>query len=1042
MRKLLLMSFVLVLTLLQQAYAQNKTVSGTVIDQSTAQGLPGVAVIVKGTTVGTTTGVDGSYSLSIPANGTTLVYRFIGYTTVERPIGNTSTINVSLPVDNKQLEEVVVVGYGTQQKKDVTSSIAKVKGSEIANLATPSFDQQLAGRAAGVQITQPSGILGAPPAIRIRGVNSITGGTSPLVVIDGVPAFSGNVGGFANANALADINPNDIESFEILKDGAATAIYGSRASNGVILITTKKGKQGQVKFDYNGYTGWAKATQLHDLLNAEQFVEIQNEKFRNAGATTSPAALDAEGTNTNWNDFVYRTALQQSHTFSASAGTDRTKYYVSLGYTDQEGIARANSLKRYTLRTNLDQKVTNWLSFGVQAGLSRQENIGPLAGSNNLSGNTFSVIRMLPNVGVYDVNDPTGYNIDDTDPRALGRGANTMTIANGIPNIRFVLDNNIRRAVSNRVVGNTYLDFNLLKGMTFRTLIGADLSYVDDYSFQDPRHGDGYTAGGSLSQAYSPTNRWNWQNILSYNKSFNEAHNISFTGVTEYTKTRSSFFQATGTGLSDRFFQENIVSGTIATPTIAGGIGENGLASYLARVNYNYKSKYYIGGSIRTDGLSKLSPENRWGYFPGISAAWRVSEEGFFKNIGALSVISDLRIRGSYGQVGNSDISGGNYPYLGSYGSAPYGLQNGIAFNNTGNPDLRWEEQTITDLGVDLGLLGGRLNLEFAYWKKDNDNVVLGAPTAPSLGVPGNLIYRNIGRVVNDGLEFTVNAAIVDNSDFSWNANVNVSTQNNVVKALVKGQDIFPNTYTIIREGESVNSIYGYVFEGVNKANGNPIYKKADGSLVQGNIVANTATGAKATTYYVYDPSNPEVMTEQSSLTAADKQVLGNALPKWFGGIDNTFRYKGFDLNVFLRFSGGNYVMNRTRQDLLTQQFENNGVEVLNRWQSPENPGDGMTPKLYAGRSNFINTEGESSTRFVEKGDFIKLQNVALGYTLPKSLTERVKVDRLRVYAQLQNALTISDYSGLDPEVYSGLGFDYNTNPQQGVFTLGMNLGF
>ncbi|MEJ8758208.1 TonB-dependent receptor [Pontibacter sp. H259] len=1033
------MSFILTLALLNQAVAQNRTVSGKVTDQSTSQGLPGVAVIVKGTSVGTATAADGSYTLNVPADAKTLVFRFIGYTAVERAIGNASNINVTLAVDSKQLDEVVVVGYGTQQKKDVTSSISQVKGSDIANLATPSFEQQLAGRASGVQISQPSGILGAAPTIRVRGVNSISGGTQPLVVIDGVPAFSGNVGGFANANAMADINPSDIESFEILKDGAATAIYGSRASNGVILITTKKGKAGQVKFNYDGYTGQAKATELHDLLDAQQFVEIQNEKFKNSGATTLPAAMDANNTNTDWNDVVYRTAMQQSHTFSASAGNDRTKYYVSLGYSNQEGIARANSLKRYTLRTNLDQKVTNWMNFGVQAGLSRQENYGPLAGSNNLSGNTFAVVRMLPNVAVYDKNDPTGYNIDDTDPRALGRGANTMTIANGIPNVRFVLDNNLRRAGSYRGVGNAYVDFNLIDNLKFKTLIGADISLVDDYSFQDPRHGDGFTAGGSITQAFSPTHRWNWQNILSYNKSFNDIHNIDVTAVAEYTKTRGNFIQISGSGLSDRFFRENIISGTVSTQSIFGGVGENGLASYLGRFNYNYKGKYYIGGSVRADGLSKLSPENRWGYFPGASAAWRISEEEFFKNSGALNYISDLRIRGSYGQVGNSDIAGGNYPYLGSYGSAQYGGQNGIAFNNTGNPDLRWEEQTITDFGIDLGLFDGRVNLEFAYWKKDNNNVVLAAPTPPSLGVPGNSIFRNIGRIQNDGLEFTIGATVLDKGDFVWNTNLNLSTQNNEVKSLVNGSDI-PGIYTIIREGESIHSIYGYVYEGVNKANGNPIYRKADGTLVQGNIAKNGT--ASATTYYTYDPANPTSMTTANPLTAADKVVLGSALPSWFGGLDNTFRYKGFDMNVFLRFSGGNKVMNRTRQDLLTMQFENNGTEILGRWQSPEKPGDGQTPMLYAGRSSFINTEGEASSRWVEDGDFLKVQNLALGYTVPKSLTERAKIDRLRVYAQLQNAFTFSDYSGLDPEVYTGVGVDYNSNPQQRVFTVGLNLGF
>ncbi|NDK54633.1 TonB-dependent receptor [Pontibacter sp. BT213] len=1029
------MSFILTLTLLNQAVAQSRTVSGKVTDQSTSQGLPGVAVIVKGTSVGTATGVDGSYSLDVPADAKTLVFRFIGYTPVEKAIGNASSVNVTMVIDSKQLDEVVVVGYGTQQKKDVTSSISQVKGSEIANLATPSFDQQLAGRASGVQVTQPSGILGAPPTIRVRGVNSILGGTSPLIVVDGVPAFSGNAGGFTPANTLGDINPADIESFEILKDGAATAIYGSRASNGVILITTKKGKNGQVRFNYDNYVGYAEATKLHDLLDAKEFVEIQNEKYAAAGTTPDklPARMDAEGTNTDWNDYVFRRGFQQNHVFSASAGTDKTKYYVSLGYSNQEGIARANDLKRYTFRSNLDQKVTDWLDFGVQAGLTSQQNTGPLTASNSLGGNTFAVIRQLPNVKVYNPEDPTGYNIDATDRRSLGRGNNLITISDGIPNLRFVLDQNLRKATTFRGLGNAYLEAKIIDNLRFKTLLGIDASLTDDYSFNDPRHSDGFSSGGSISQAYSPTTRWTWQNILSYNKSINEVHNIDLTAVAEYTKTRGTFFQATGTGLSDRFFRENLVSGTFANQFASGGVTENGLASYLGRFNYNYKSKYYIGGSVRADGLSKMPEAGRWGYFPGMSFAWRVSEEEFFKNSGALSFISDLRLRGSFAEVGNTDIFGGNYPYIGSYGSAQYGGQNGISFNNTGNPDLKWETQKIYDMGVDFSVLDGRINMVFAYWKKDNIDNVLGAPTAPSLGVPGNRIIKNIGDISNSGLEFTVNSTIIDKGAFTWVSNLNVSTQKNEVKRLVDGQDIF-GEYTIVREGESINSIYGYEYKGVNKANGNPIYQKADGTLVQGNITNST--------YYVYDPANPTDLTTTSSLTAADKKVLGSALPTWFGGFDNQFKYGNFDLGLFFRFSGGNVIMNRTRQDLLSMNFVNNGTEILNRWQSPEKPGDGQTPRLYAAAGNFINRDNESTTRFVEDGDFLKLSNVMLGYNLPSTILEKTRFNKARVFAQVQNAVTFTKYSGLDPETNTGLGVDFNGNPQQRVYTVGLNIGF
>lgn len=1011
-----------------------RSISGKVTDTN-GEALIGTSILVKGTVTGTVTDFDGSYSLSVPAGATALVFSYTGFKTQEVAIGPSNVINVVMDMDAVSLETAVVVGYGTQQKRDVTGSISQVKGDELANLATPSFVQQLAGRAAGVQITPPSGILGAAPQIRIRGVNSISSGTGPLIVIDGVPVFSGDVGSSTPNNALADVNPADIESFEILKDGAATAIYGSRASNGVVLITTKKGKAGRAKFNYDNYVGYAQATKLFDLLGAEQFVEINNEKNRNAGGASNIAALqtraDGSTVETDWNDVIYRNAFQQNHVFSVSGGTDMTSYYVSFGYAAQEGIAIANSLSRYTFRSNLDQKINNWLKIGFSSGVTRQENLGPLTGSNNLSGNTFSVMRMFPNVDVFDPNDPTGYNIDDANPRTLGRGANSIEIANGIPNQRFVLDNDQRRSNSWRLLGNAYATANLAKGLDLRTQVGIDGSYVEDFLFQDPRHGDGFSANGRVSQAFLPSLRWNWQNILTYNNTFAEKHNLNLTVVQEYQKERTSFYRATATDLSDRFFQENLISGTFANQTVTGGLQENGLASYLGRVNYNFARKYYISASIRRDALSSLPKEGRVGYFPSASFAYRLSEEAFWG--GLSNVISDFRIRGSFAEVGNTNI--GNYPYIGSYGSAQYGSQNGIGYSNFGNDLLTWESQRKYDFGFDMGLLDNRINLSLAYWIQDNDNIILQAPTAPSLGVPGNIISQNVGRVKGQGIELTLDAAVINTDKFKWNAAFNISTQNNEVLALVGDRDIV-SSYNIIRVGESLNSIYGFDYWGVNPANGNPVYVKANGTLVE-NELTNGA-------FYVFDPANPGTRGETSSLSATtDRRVLGVAIPKWFGGFDNNFRFGNFDMNIFFRFQGGNMIMNRTRIDLLEMAFNNNGTEILGRWQSADNPGDGMTPKLILGQSNRINNPDFASTRFVEKGDFIRLGNFAIGYTLPTDLTKKASIQSLRIFVQAQNALTFTNYTGIDPETNTnGFGVDWNGNPQQRVYSVGVNLGF
>lgn len=522
--KRLILVFMLLLTGAAALVAQ-RAITGVVTDEK-GETLIGASILAKGTSVGTVSDLDGSFRLQVPAGTSALVISYTGYVTQEVTLTNASNYEISLSSDIVGISEVVVVGYGTQQKRDVTGSISQVKGDAIANLATPSFESQLAGRAAGVQITPPSGILGSPPQIRIRGVNSISSGTGPLIVLDGVPVVSGNAGAFTPANTLGDINPADIESFEILKDGAATAIYGSRAANGVILITTKKGKSGKAKFSYDAYVGVSQATNLFPLLNAEQFVEINNEKNRNAGGTADIANLQtrADGSivETDWNDVIFRNAFQQNHVFSVSGGTDKNSYYFSFGFSDQEGIAVSNSLNRYSFRANLDQKVNNWLKVGFSSGVTRQQNLGPLTGSNNLSGNTFATIRMFPNVEVYDPTDPTGYNLDDINPRTLGRGANTIEIANGIPNQRFVLDNDARRSDSWRLLGNAYVGVQIAKGLDFRSQIGIDGSYVDDYLFQDPRHGDGFSANGRISQAYSPQLRWNWQNILNYTETLGE----------------------------------------------------------------------------------------------------------------------------------------------------------------------------------------------------------------------------------------------------------------------------------------------------------------------------------------------------------------------------------------------------------------------------------------------------------------------------------------------------------------------------------------
>jgi TonB-linked SusC/RagA family outer membrane protein len=1014
----LLLAFVVQLT-----FAQEKTISGTVSDGSGLP-LPGTTVLVKGTTSGTSTDFDGKYSIQA-APGSTLVFSFVGYIAQVIKVGASTTINLTLQEDAESLEEVVIVGYGVQKKKEVTGSITSISGQDIAGLVTPSFEGQLAGRASGVQITTQNGIIGEAPRIRIRGIASISSGTFPLVVVDGMPIFTGDIGGYASSNGLGDINPNDIESYEILKDGAATAIYGSRAANGVILITTKKGKKGSMSVDYNSVIGFASAIETFDLLETPDFLTISNEKRTNRGQ--SPWAI-GNTYNTDWQDAVLnKNAFQMDHSLSLNGGSDKTKYFMSLGYTEQTSVAIPNSLVRYSMRTNIEHDLNNWLSIGGGASLTRTQYDGLNTGTNSLSGNIFNATRQLPNTPIYDATHPTGYNLS-SDNSVVGQGENTDPVGDNISNIVYVLDNNRFNSKINRVLANFFVSANITDGLNFRMQASVDNANTEGFLYWNPVHGDGRGSNGRLQNSTNDLLRWNWQNILNYNKTFAEKHNVGVTLVSEYQKQQSKFFAGVGTDLLDEFYSQNLVTGAYGTQESQGGITESGIMSYVGRVNYNYNQKYFLQGSVRRDGLSQLPTANRWTTFTGYSAGWNIANEGFMEPIN--DIISEFKLRGSYAQVGNTSI--GSYPYFGLTSASQYGTLNGIAFTQFGNDQLNWESSKKTDFGVDLALFNDRLKITFDYFKNDVDGLILSVPTAPSVGIPSNTISQNTGTLVNDGLEFAVNYNIFDKGNFKWDVNANISFVDNVISSLPNGGSDIVGTNTIVREGESINSLYGVKYWGVNPANGNPVYYKADGSLVQGNLATSN--------YKVFDPQNPTDIATASSLSATtDRVVLGNTLPKYFGGFSSNMSYKNFDLSFLFRFSGGNKIFNATRRDLLTQNLNNNSVEILGRWQSVDNPGDGITPRLWASTNTFTNLTSIATTRFVEDGDFISLDNITLGYNLPKTVTDLINITSFRFFVQAQNMLIITKYKGLNPEMESA-GVDLNGTPRSQIFSMGINV--
>jgi TonB-linked SusC/RagA family outer membrane protein len=1042
--KKLLTNFFLLLFFAISASAQQRTISGTVTGKEDGKAIPGVSVKVIGAAGGTMTNNEGKFTISVAPGATALQFSFISYAPQTVAIKGSGNINVSLASDVQGLNEVVVVGYGTQVRKDITGSVGSVKGEAIKNLASPSFDKQLAGQVTGVQASTTSGILGQPARIRIRGTNSISSSGEPLYVVDGVPYISGDQGAVTQYNPLGDINPNDIESFDVLKDGAATAIYGSRASNGVVLITTKRGKSGKARMTYDNWFAIATPSKRYELLNADQFIEISNEKF----AYTYPndpapaiATLNEDGStlNTDWQDVVLRNGFQQNHAFSVSGATDQTNYYFSLGFADLTGTTVGNDQRKYNFRSKVEQKAFNdHVTFGANTSVAYTKNNGlnDGAGSNALSGNIASALRSLPNVPLKNADGSFHLSDDET---VLGPGANLYTIDDNYPNIGYVLANNIYRSQGMNLTGDAFVNVKILEGLNAKSLIGVNYIHLEDYLYWNPIHGDGRGSNGIVDQLYSPKFRYNWQNTLNYTKTLGD-HKIDVVGGLEYQKTRARFIEAQGTNLSSTFFAQNgnIISNTLANQFYGGGLSETAYASIFGRVSYNYLDKYLLSASIRRDKISDLPIGNQDAVLPGASIGWRISKEGFFANSNGLKFINDLKIRGGYAKVGNVEI--GNQIGAGIFSPVQYGDFSGIKFNRLGNPALSFETSKKVNVGLDASMLDNRLAFSVDYFKNDIDNLILAAPTPSSYGVPGNRYSTNVGSMNNKGWEFSISSQNIRNENFSWSSNLNLTFVKNKIVTLANNNSDIINTYNITRVGESIGSFYGYEAAGVNPANGNQMFYKADGSIVQADVDTYE--------WSTFNPANPgDISQAADALTGADKRILGQANPTWFGGFNNTFTYKAFDLGIMLSFSGGNKIYNVTRQEALNSgKFVNNGVEILDRWTTPGQITS--VPKLSYGDDGLVLQTGNLNSRFLENGKFLRAQNISLGYTFAPTFLQKIQLNNLRVFAQVQNAFVITNYTGLDPELSanttsnSAPGVDYNTNPVPRTYTIGLNVGF
>ncbi len=1038
MKKIFLF-FSLLLVTASLVMAQTTLISGTVTSSDDGAGLGGVFVTVKGTTLGTLTDGDGRYSLQVPSTARTLVFSFVGYVSQEVAIEGRTRIDITLQLDLFNVDEVVVVAYGTAQKRDVAGAISTVSGGDIAKMNLQSFDQALAGKAAGVSITMPNGVLNNPPVIRIRGFNSITSSSNPLVVVDGVPVFTGNIGGTAIQNSLADINPNDIQSMEILKDASATALYGSRAANGVILITTKKGSGAKTKVTYDGFVGWTQPFRLFDLMNAEQYVAHKNRANQNAGGGAvfhTVNGPDGKPIDTNWADEVYQTGMQHSHSITVSGQSPTTAYYLSVGYTDQDGMVKYNFYNRRNARMNVDHKVTRFLSFGANIAYTNGYTESPNTGSSFATAGAARLAFVLPPIISGRLNDGS-YNVYGGGIGGMGTGLPTGL---GYHNPTQIFETNKHTTESDRILASLSGTLEPVKGLFLKTVYGMDNMLRETTTFWHPIAGDGYGYGGYAYNWTGKDKRWTWTNTANYSLTLAERFNIGLLAGLEQQRTVGKSWYATKTEVSDPFYNTFQGAFTTAYGIPGGSYGENLYASYFGRITANWDRKYYFEGSFRRDGYSGLSKENKWGNFGGVSFMWNISNEGFVANSSLGDFFSDMRLKLSYGRVGNM-FGIGNYSSLFLYSASLYADQATLYFSQAGNADLKWETSNKYDVGLSFGLLKDRLQADLNYFYNDVDHLILNVPQAPSKGIPGNSIPANVGSMYNRGFEFSLTSFNISRPNLNWTTSFNFTALQNEVTALAPGVDEIRTstadleTTNITVVGKPVGNILAVETRGVDPQTGLRIFVNSKGQ----EILYDHSTAQK---WFYRSDGQPAPQVN----TADDAVPFASPLPKYYGGIDNNLEYRGFDVALNFTYAFGFHVYAGSKAGIRDQRWWNNSVEVYETaWQKPGDITNVPKPVM---NDNVSNGSAFAISENVEKGAYLKARNISVGYTFKNLLPGSVNIERVRVYGQVFNAFLLTKYSGSDPEVSTNTdsnlapGIDRNTAPQARTYTFGVNVSF
>lgn len=1019
------------------AIAQNKTITGKVVDADDGLPLPGVSIKLKGTTQVTQTTGQGTFSISVPQNAEALILSYVGYTEQEVKITG-QTLTIRLVSSAKNLQDVMIIGYGTVKKENFTGSAAVVKEDVFKDRPVTSFEKALQGAAAGVQVTSVSGQPGATSTVRIRGVGSFTASSTPLYVVDGIAITNGDLSSVAQtSDVLSSINPNDIASVTVLKDATAAAIYGSRAANGVVLITTKQGKAGQTKLNLSSSTGYSyQAVDKPEVMDATQyyktFWDVYYAQRLAAGLTPDAAATAANGlTNaklvvnpyntanpyaangvlangasllydTDWRDEVLRRGVTKNIDLSASGGNDKNKFFVSGGYFEQNGIVIRSDFKRYSGKFNFNTDVTDFLKVGINNSLTRTEQNTP-AGSTG-SDNPVNFADQTANIYPLYVRDANGNVVYDATGNPVYNYINPVTPDFNPVGLSKLNEYN---TITNRVITSPYAEVRFLKDFVAKSMVGVDYINNRERQFYNMEHGDGVSVKGRAYRYSKEDVTVTFQNTLTYNKTFNQ-HSFDVLLGQEAYRSKRDFNYSQVTGFPFPGTNEQIAASTPST--VQSYYTQQRFASYFSRLQYNYAGKYYLSGSLRRDGSSVFGNDNKYGTFYSVGGGWRIGRENFLKDV---SWIDELKLRASYGTSGNDRID--RYASQGLYGLGKnYEGQSGINYVQLENVNLKWEQNSTLDIGVEFAFLKGKISGEASYYKRGSKGLLFDQPLTRLTGFDN--LTTNLASMDNYGVEVLLNGNPIKTKDFDWNISFNITSNRNKINAMTQNEVIDGTKRWKV--GADRYQWYLRDYAGVDPADGRPMWYTDE-------IVNGQPTGNRITT--------------KNWSTATRYDGFGSSLPKFTGGFNNTLRYKEFDLSVFTYFSTGAKIYDTLYGNLMHSGGsvgKQLSVDNYNSWQKPGDITD--VPRFVINNTDLGNNQ---STRFLYDGSFMRVKNITLGYSLKKNWLETIHLSNVRVYLMAENPFTLAKHKGMDPE--SALtGLTDNDIPNVKTFTLGLNVGF